>query len=107
MCNGLPALGPFYRGRTTVRRYVLTTSILLALCCFALIGCAQQGPTVSQAQVPPGKSGMARVCFLRGSIPPNPAVQGFARMIYANGAPVATIPQGTGFYRDFAPGAYH
>jgi len=27
-------------------------------------------------------------------------------MIYANGAPVATIPQGSGFYRDFAPGAY-
>ena len=27
-------------------------------------------------------------------------------MIYANGAPIATIPQGTGFYRDFAPGTY-
>ncbi len=27
-------------------------------------------------------------------------------MIYANGAPFANIPQGTGFYRDFAPGAY-
>lgn len=27
-------------------------------------------------------------------------------MIYANGAPVAAIPLGTGFYRDFAPGTY-
>jgi len=27
-------------------------------------------------------------------------------MIYVNGAPFANIPQGTGFYRDFAPGTY-
>ena len=89
-----------------MRRYPLTIPTLLGLCFLALIACAQTGPTVSQAQVPPGKPGMARVWFLRGSISPNPAVQGFAPMIYANGAPVATIPQGTGFYRDFAPGTY-
>lgn len=27
-------------------------------------------------------------------------------MIYAKGAPVAPIPQGSGFFRDFAPGNY-
>jgi hypothetical protein len=80
--------------------------MLLGLCFFALIGCAQTGPTVSQAQIPPGQPGTARVWFVRGSISPNPAVQAFAPMIYANGAPVATIPQQSGFYRDFRPGTY-
>jgi hypothetical protein len=73
----------------------------------SLIGCAQTGPTISQAQVPPGKPGTARVWFFRGSISPQfGAVQAFSPMIYANGAPVAAIPAGTGFYRDFAPGTY-
>jgi hypothetical protein len=89
-----------------VRRYPLTIPTLLGLCFIALVACAPTGPTVSQAQVPPAKPGTARVWFLRGSISPNPAVQGFAPMIYVDGAPVATIPQETGFYRDFAPGTY-
>jgi hypothetical protein len=80
--------------------------MLLGLCMILLAGCAQSAPTISQAQVPPIKPGMARVWFLRGSISPNPGVQAFAPMIYANGAPVAAIPLGTGFYRDFAPGTY-
>ena len=89
-----------------MRRYLLTTSIVLGLCFIALIGCAEPGPTVAQARVPPGKPGTARIWFLRGSISPNPAVQAFAPMIYVNGAPIATIPQSAGFYRDFAPGSY-
>lgn len=89
-----------------MRRYPLTIPALVGLCFLALIACAQTGPTVSQAQVPPAKPGTARVWFLRGSISPNPAVQAFAPMIYANGAPVAPIPQGSGFFRDFAPGNY-
>ena len=89
-----------------MRRYRLTISTVVSLCFLALIACAQTGPTVSQAQVPPAKPGTARVWFLRGSISPNPAVQAFAPMIYAKGAPVAPIPQGSEFFRDFAPGNY-
>jgi hypothetical protein len=79
----------------------------LGLGFLALAGCAPQAnSTVSQAQIPPIKPGMARVWFLRGSISPNQNAQAFAPMIYVNGAPVATISQGTGFYRDLAPGTY-
>ena len=90
-----------------MRRYLLTTSILLGLCFITLIGCAQPGPTVSQAQVPPIKPGMARVWFFRPSLTPQfGAVQAFSPMIYANGAPIAAISVGTSFYRDFSPGTY-
>jgi hypothetical protein len=90
-----------------VRRYLLTMPLLLGFCLMALADCASQNSaTVAQSQIRPVDPGMARVWFLRGSITPNGAVQAFAPMIYANGAPVANIPIGTGFYRDFAPGAY-
>jgi hypothetical protein len=72
----------------------------------AFAGCAQTGPTISQVQVPPIKPGLARVWFLRGSISPAGAVQAFAPMIYVDGTPVASIPVGTGFYRDFVPATY-
>jgi hypothetical protein len=83
-----------------------TVPTLVSLCLIALAACAQPGPRVSLAQVPPAKSGSARVWFLRGSITPNPAVQAFSPVIYVNGAPVAAIPIETAFYRDFAPGTY-
>jgi hypothetical protein len=83
-----------------------TIPTVVGLCLIALAACAQPGPRVSLAQVPPGKSGSARVWFLRGSITTNPAVQAFSPMIYANGAPIAAIPIETAFYRDFAPGTY-
>lgn len=89
-----------------MRRYPLTISTLLGLCFLALIACAQTSPTVSQAQVPPAKPGTARVWFLRGTISTLPDVLAFAPMIYANGAPVAPIPDGSEFFRDFAPGNY-
>jgi hypothetical protein len=82
-------------------------AMLVGLCLVVLAACAQSGPTISQAQAPPIKPGMARVWFLRASISPQfGAVQAFAPVIYANGAPVAAIAAGTGFYRDFAPGTY-
>jgi hypothetical protein len=90
-----------------VRRSVPTIPILLALCFFVLAACEQHaGATISEAQVPPLKPGLARVWFVRGSISPNPAVQGFSPMIYVNGAQIAPIPLGTVFYRDFTPGTY-
>lgn len=90
-----------------MQRYPLTILMVLGLCWMALAGCAPNAAaTVSQAQIPPAPAGMARVWFIRGSISPNPAVQAFAPMVYANGAPVADMPQGADFYRDFAPGTY-
>ncbi len=90
-----------------MRKYLLTIPVLLGLFWLALAGCAQPAPTISQAQVPPMKPGTARVWFLRGSVSPQfGAVQAAAPLIYANGAPVAALPQGSEFYRDFAPGTY-
>jgi hypothetical protein len=90
-----------------VRRYRLAIPYIVAVCLIALSACAQTAPTITQSQVPPVKPGMARVWFLRGSISPQfGAVQAFSPEIYANGAPVATIPVATGFYRDFPPGTY-
>ena len=85
-----------------------TLSLLLGLCLLALAGCiGQSGARISQEQVPPPAPGTARVWFLRASLSPQfGAVQAFSPMIYADGAPVAAIQAGTGFYRDFAPGTY-
>jgi hypothetical protein len=90
-----------------MRIWRITAGMLVGLCLGVLSSCAPQtASTISQAQVPPIKPGTARVWFLRGSITPIGAVQAFAPMIYANGAPVANIPLGAGFYRDFPPGTY-
>jgi hypothetical protein len=83
-----------------------TVPIVVSLCLIALAACAQPGPRASLAQVPPGKSGSARVWFARGSTSTDPGVEAFSPVIYANGAPVAAIPLETAFYRDFAPGTY-
>lgn len=86
----------------------LTIPTMLGLCLLALAACAPQSSgTIAQAQLAPAAPGMARVWFLRASLSPQfGAVQAFSPMIYANGAPVAAITAGTGFYRDFAPGTY-
>ena len=90
-----------------MRRYRPTMPMLLGLCMILLAGCAQSAPTISQAQVPPPRPGLARVWFYRPSLTPQfGAVQAFSPEIYANGAPVAAIAPGTTFYRDFAPGTY-
>jgi hypothetical protein len=49
---------------------------------------------------------MARVWFLRPAGSVNGNVWAAAPMIYANGAPLGDIPEGTEFYRDFRPGRY-
>ena len=50
--------------------------------------------------------GMARVWFLRPSSSENAAVWGADPMIYANRAPIATIPRNSFFYRDVTAGTY-
>ena len=60
----------------------------------------------SKAQDPPLQSGMARVWFFRQADPTGGNVYGADPIIYANGAPVGAIPQGTVFFHDFTPGKY-
>jgi hypothetical protein len=76
---------------------------LLALCLLVL---GEAAPRADAGPLAPPAPGLARVWFLRGSISPNPAVQGFSPLIYVNGAAVGPMPQGNYFYRDFAPGTY-
>ena len=78
-----------------------------ALGLLALAGCAAQ-PRVatSQAQVPPVEPGMARVWFFRQTDPVSGNVEAGSPIIYANGAPVGQIEQGTAFFHNFPPGKY-
>jgi len=49
---------------------------------------------------------MARVWFFRQMDPTVGDVYAGSPIIYANGAPIGDMPQGTVFFRDFAPGKY-
>jgi hypothetical protein len=89
----------------TMRRYRLSVLGLFAICLIAFAGCAEA--TVNPSQIPPPRPGLARVWFFRPSLTPQfGAVQAFSPEISANGAPIAKIPPGTAFYRDFPPGTY-
>ncbi len=88
-----------------MQRYRLSVPALLVICLFAFAGCAEA--TVTPSQVTPPRPGVARVWFFRPSLTPQfGAVQAFSPEIYVNGAPIAKIPPGTAFYRDFPPGTY-
>jgi hypothetical protein len=88
-------------------RYGLVTSMWLGLCLLALAGCApQQQVATSQAQAPPPSPGMARVWFFRQMDPTGGNVFAGRPIVYANGAPVGDMPQGTAFFHDFSPGKY-
>jgi hypothetical protein len=78
-------------------------AVALAGCPVVLAGIAGMTLAASPDQAPPVPSGQARVWFLRQLIP---GTAMHAPMIYANGAPIAIIPQGVTFYRDFDPGTY-
>ncbi|MGA7864609.1 MAG: hypothetical protein WA709_28320 [Stellaceae bacterium] len=78
-----------------------------ALVLLALAGCApQEKVATSQAQLPPVEPGMARVWFFRQQDPPGGNVYAADPMVYANGAPVGQIAQGTAFFHNFPPGKY-
>jgi hypothetical protein len=82
-------------------------SKLGALGLFVLAGCAPEGKVAtSQAQLPPVDPGMARVWFFRQMDPISGNVQAGRPIIYANGAPIGQIEQGTAFFHNFPPGKY-
>jgi hypothetical protein len=88
-------------------RYRLTSSLWFGLCLFALGSCAPQTTTAtSQAQVSAVEPNMTRVWFFRQADPPGGSVYASDPIIYANGAPVGGIAQGTAFFHDFPPGKY-
>jgi hypothetical protein len=57
----------------------------------------------SPEQAPPLAAGMARVWFLHDLVPGSTF---FAPMISVNGTNIAISPEGSAFYRDYAPGTY-
>lgn len=78
-----------------------------ALILVALAGCTppEKGAT-SQPQIPPVEPGMARVWFFRQTDPVSGNVEAARPIIYANGAPIGQIEQGTAFFHNFPPGKY-
>jgi hypothetical protein len=88
-------------------RYRLVAAIWLVLCMLALASCAPQ-PTAATAQPQPPAVGprMARVWFFRQADPTGGNVFAGTPIVYANGAPVGDVPQGTAFFHDFPPGKY-
>ena len=87
--------------------YRLTAALSLGFCLLVLGSCAPQSTVgTSQPQVPPVGPGVARVWFFRQADPPGGSVYASDPIIYANGAPIAGIPQGTAFFHDFQPGKY-
>jgi hypothetical protein len=90
--------GPAIRGR--VRGAI---GALLVGCLIVLAGVVSPSLAATPDQAPPVAPGQARIWFLRQL---SPGTDMTAPMIYANGAPLAGISQGTVFYRDFAPGTY-
>ena len=69
----------------------------------ALLAGSNPSLAASPNQAPPLAAGMARVWFLHDLVPGSTF---FAPMISANGVHVAISPEGTAFYRDYAPGIY-
>ena len=85
----------------------LVAPIWLGLYLLALGSCAPQPPAAtSQAQVAALNPGMARVWFFRQMDPTPGNVEAGRPLIYANGAQIAEIKEGTAFFHDFPPGKY-
>jgi hypothetical protein len=80
---------------------------LAVLVLLALAACTPQAQVAtSQAQIPPVEPGMARVWFFRQADPVGGNVYAADPIVYANGAPVGQIAQGTAFFHNFPPGKY-
>jgi hypothetical protein len=75
----------------------------LAVCLLVPFGIGGPGLAASPDEAPIANPGVARVWFLNQLIP---GTAMHAPMIYVNGMPISISPEGTVFYRDFAPGRY-
>ena len=77
--------------------------VFLTGCVIAFASIVTPVSAASPSQAPPIPAGLGRLWFVR-SLNPGSAMN--SPMLYANGAPITTISQGTAFFRDFAPGTY-
>lgn len=78
--------------------------MLFGLGLVALPASLPASAVAQEAQTP--APGMARVWFLRPSESSNGNVAGAAPIVFANGATVAPLPEGSDFFRDFPAGTY-
>jgi hypothetical protein len=93
--------------RMNIRSHRLAAWAVLGLFLIALVDCAPKAVVIPVgAEIPAIEPGMARVWFVRASDSPRGDVQAYAPMVFVNGSPIAAIRTQTGFFRDFAPGAY-
>jgi hypothetical protein len=75
--------------------------------CLAALG-STSAPAIAAPDTgsPPASAGTGRIWFLRPFDATNGYVVGAAPEIYANGTPIAALPAGTKFFRDFPAGTY-
>jgi len=98
-----PTTGCAVKLRLTRQVLLVAIGATLGWCLMVLESVATPGFAATPDQARPVAPGQARVWFVR------PFLGGDvmdAPMIYANGAAIAISPEGTAFYRDFAPGIY-
>ena len=69
----------------------------------SLVSWIGPGSAASPEQAPPIPPGMARVWFVQPLVPGSSF---YAPMLSVNGQNIAISPEGTAFYRDYAPGNY-
>ena len=87
-------------------RYRLMQPLWFGFCLAVLAGCTPPNVTSSEAQAPPVGPNVARVWFFRQMADPGLGnVDAGTPIIYANGSPIADIPQGSAFFHDFPPGS--
>jgi hypothetical protein len=87
-------------------RHRLMAPLWLGLCIFAANCSPQPTAAPSQVQIPVVGPDMARVWFFRQTDPTGGDASAGTPIVYANGAPVGDVPQGTAFFHDFPPGKY-
>jgi hypothetical protein len=80
--------------------------VWLGLCMLAANCTPHPATDPSKGQIPAVGPGLARVWFFRQMDPAGGDVSAGTPIVYANGAPVGDVPQGTAFFHDFSPGKY-
>jgi hypothetical protein len=83
-----------------------TISFVFGLCLAALGSTSAQAIAAADTGPPPASGGSGRVWFFRPFDATHGYVVGAAPEIYANGTPIAALPAGTKFFRDFPAGTY-
>ena len=84
----------------------LSSFAAAAFVLFAAVSADAQQPTTSSVVIPPIPPGQARIWIYRGSTPTSPYYTPHMTEVTLNGVNVGYSEQGSGFYRNVAPGHY-